>query len=37
MFEQAAAAFSDPFAVEGLDERQDYGEERGVLLDMTGG
>jgi uncharacterized DUF497 family protein len=36
-FEQAAAAFSDPFAVEWLDERQDYGEERGVLLGMTGG
>ena len=36
-FEQAAAAFSDPFAVEWLDERQDYGEERSVLLGMTGG
>ena len=36
-FEQAAAAFSDPFAVEWLDEREDYGEERGVLLGMTGG
>ena len=36
-FEQAAAAFSDPFAVEWLDEREDYGEERSVLLGMTGG
>jgi len=36
-FEQAAAAFSDPFAVEWLDERQDYGEARSVLLGMTGG
>jgi len=30
-FEQAATAFSDPFAVEWLDKRQDYGEERSVL------
>ena len=36
-FAQAAAAFNDPFAVEWLDERQDYGEERSVLLGMTGG
>ena len=36
-FEQAAAAFSDPFAVEWIDEREDYGEERSVLLGMTGG
>ena len=36
-FEQAATAFSDPFAVEWLDKRQDYGEERSVLLGMTGG
>jgi uncharacterized DUF497 family protein len=36
-FEQAAAAFSDTFAVEWIDERADYGEERSVLLGMTGG
>jgi uncharacterized DUF497 family protein len=36
-FEQAAAAFSDTFAVEWIDEREDYGEERSVLLGMTGG
>jgi uncharacterized DUF497 family protein len=36
-FGQAAAAFSDPFAVEWLDEREEYGEERSVLLGMTGG
>ena len=36
-FEQAAAAFSDPFAVEWIDEREDYGEERSILLGMVGG
>ena len=36
-FEQAAAAFSDMFAVAWIDEREDYGEERSVLLGMTGG
>jgi uncharacterized protein len=36
-FEQAAAAFSDTFAVAWIDEREDYGEERSVLLGMTGG
>jgi uncharacterized DUF497 family protein len=35
-FEQAAV-FSDKFAVEWIDEREDYGEERSVLLGMTGG
>jgi len=35
--EQAAAAFSDKFAVEWIDEREDYGEERSVLLGMTDG
>ena len=30
-------AFSDTFAVEWIDEREDYGEERSVLLGMTGG
>jgi len=36
-FEQAALAFSDTFAVEWIDEREDYGEERSVLLGMTSG
>jgi uncharacterized protein len=36
-FEQAAAAFSDPFAVEWIDEREEYGEERSILLGMISG
>ncbi len=36
-FEQAAFAFGDPFAVEWIDNREVYGEERQVLLGMTGG
>ena len=36
-FEQAAAAFSDPFAVEWIDEWEAYGEERSILLGMIGG
>jgi uncharacterized protein len=36
-FAQAAVAFSDPFAVEWIDDRRDYGEERVILLGMTGG
>ena len=36
-FEQAATAFSDKFAVEWIDEREDYSEERSVILGMTGG
>ncbi|HEY5932838.1 MAG TPA: BrnT family toxin [Nitrospira sp.] len=36
-FEQAAVAFRDKFAVEWIDERGDYGEERSVLLGMIGG
>jgi uncharacterized protein len=36
-FEQAAFAFNDPFAVEWIDEREAYGEERSVLLGMAGG
>ena len=31
-FEQAAIACRDPFAVEWIDQREDYGEERSVLL-----
>ena len=36
-FEQAAFAFNDQFAVEWIDEREAYGEERFVLLGMTSG
>jgi uncharacterized protein len=36
-FEQAAYAFSDPFGVEWVDERAAYGEERVILLAMSGG
>lgn len=36
-FTQAAAAFMDPFAVDWIDEREDYGEERVILLGMTDG
>ena len=35
-FEVATAAFRDPFAVEWIDQRQDYGEDRSVLLGMVG-
>lgn len=36
-FAAAALAFRDPFAVEWIDERQPYGEERIVLLGSSGG
>jgi uncharacterized DUF497 family protein len=36
-FAQAAVAFSDPFAVDWIDDRQDYAEERVILLGMTDG
>jgi hypothetical protein len=35
-FAQAALAFRDPFAVEWVDVREAYGEERIILLGMTG-
>ena len=35
-FAQAARAFRDPFAVEWLDRREAYGEERIILLGMSG-
>ena len=35
-FAQAALVFGDPFAVEWIDLREDYGEERIILLGMTG-
>jgi uncharacterized protein len=34
-FEQAAYAFRDPFAVEWIDARATYGEERVILLGMS--
>ena len=34
-FEQAAFAFNDPFAVEWIDVREAYGEERIILLGVT--
>jgi uncharacterized protein len=36
-FAQAVTAFGDPFAVEWIDERETYGEERSVLLGMVRG
>lgn len=35
-FERAREAFKDAFAVEYIDDRADYGEERIVLLGMVG-
>jgi uncharacterized protein len=36
-FEMAKLAFADPFMVEVLDEREDYGEERTLLMGMVQG
>ena len=36
-FEMAKEVFKDPFAVEFLDDRQDYGEERFVIFGMVDG
>lgn len=36
-FEQAKGVFRDPFAIEFLDDSQDYGEERYVLIGMSAG
>ena len=36
-FEQAAYAFRDPFGVEWIDDSAEYGEERLILLGMSGG
>jgi uncharacterized protein len=33
----SAPSFNDPFAVEWIDERATYGEERCVVLGVTGG
>ena len=36
-FEFAAKVFKDPFAVERLDDREDYGEDRFILIGAAGG
>lgn len=36
-FDAARAAFKDPFALDWQDQRQDYGEERYILLGMVEG
>ncbi len=36
-FQQGAKALRDPFAVEWIDDREDYGEERVNLLGMCAG
>jgi uncharacterized DUF497 family protein len=36
-FDQAALAMLDPFAIEAIDERENYGEERVNLTGMCGG
>lgn len=36
-FEQAKDVFRDPFALEFLDDREDYGEDRYILIGMTEG
>ncbi len=36
-FEQATFAFNDLFAVEWIDDREAYDEERSILLGMTNG
>jgi uncharacterized protein len=36
-FEQAIKAFRDPFGVERIDDREDYGEDRTNLLGMCDG
>jgi uncharacterized DUF497 family protein len=34
-FETAKAVFQDPFAVERMDEREDYGEDRYAIIGMA--
>ena len=36
-FDLAKTVFKDPFAIERLDEREDYGEERFVIIGMAEG
>jgi uncharacterized protein len=34
-FEAACEVFTDPFALEWLDEREDYGEDRSIILGIV--
>jgi uncharacterized protein len=36
-FEAARDVFKDPFAIEQIDDRHDYGEERWTILGVAGG
>ena len=36
-FDLATTVFDDPFAVERLDDREDYGEERFILIGIAAG
>jgi uncharacterized DUF497 family protein len=36
-FEVAQKVFTDPFAVERIDDRQDYGEERLIIIGLVDG
>lgn len=36
-FEQAKKVFEDPFGIELIDDREDYGEERLILIAMADG
>ena len=36
-FELAKTVFNDPFAIERVDDREDYGEERFVIIGMAEG
>lgn len=36
-FELAKTVFKDPFAIERLDDRRDYGEERFIIIGMAEG
>ncbi len=36
-FDLATMVFDDPFAVERLDDREDYGEERFIIIGMAAG
>jgi uncharacterized protein len=36
-FELARTVFADAFAIEGVDDRMDYGEERFIILGMADG
>lgn len=36
-FERSTEVFNDPFAIERLDDREDYREDRFILIGMAGG